>query len=49
VTLGDFIELGYKEIRLLKHQIFGYTWGEKSNSALGDEVELEFLIKGIRR
>jgi len=28
---------------------FGYTWGVKENSALGDKIEINLLLEGIKQ
>jgi len=49
VILEVDTELEYKQIKLYKVLNFGYTWGEKLNPSLANEVELEFLFEGIRQ
>jgi len=41
--------VGIQANTTIKASDFGYKWGEKLNSSLGNEVELEFLIEGIRQ
>ena len=33
----------------LKASDFGYTWGVKENSALGDKIEINLLLEGIKQ
>ncbi|NCW63231.1 MAG: polyisoprenoid-binding protein, partial [Betaproteobacteria bacterium] len=28
---------------------FGYSWGLKENSSLGDKIEVNLLVEGIRQ
>ena len=41
--------IGIQANTTIKASDFGYTWGEKPNSSLGNKVTLEFLIEGIRQ
>ena len=41
--------VGIQANTTIKVSDFGYTWGEKPNASLGNEVVLEFLIEGIRQ
>ena len=41
--------VGIQANTIIKASDFGYTWGKKINSSLGDEITLEFLIEGIRQ
>ena len=33
----------------VKASDFGYTWGMKENSSLGDKIEINLLVEGIKQ